>query len=414
MSDEKKRDRALQHRVRDRQAKTGESYQAAWRHVAEAGSEAPSSPKGTRRVPLSLSVGLDGRTGRRIRMLPAQVAQITGRPQLESFWPDRLLIKNADHWSVDELFVPDWDNRKLIKHSLLEAGPRTAYDFSLDTWHPLTTREVLCGEEIALIVTYVGKNPRGGVFEATVFGWDGQPPPARSAKTSNEGVERITERAESPSVVVHTTCVLPLTVTSSVLFVDRLAITDAKDWIVNNITVRNKSIFVQSGDLPGEMFSDAARVILEPLAAGDCVEVAATYIGNNGSACLKVELSGTAEPPSEPRVVSYFLPMSTGVTPIEPLQSAQITGRPQSKFLPERLVIADPDDWVVNNIAVGTHSQLAASGDIPGQSFSSRFVDGHVSFDPVRKGQDFILVTTRAEGCREEAVFWGGAQGRLA
>ena len=33
--DDKKRDRALQRRVRERQAKTGESYQAAWRQLTD-------------------------------------------------------------------------------------------------------------------------------------------------------------------------------------------------------------------------------------------------------------------------------------------------------------------------------------------------------------------------------------------
>jgi hypothetical protein len=442
MSDDKKRDRALQNRVRDRQAKTGESYQTAWRHVAEgasAGDEAPSAPKGrkgTRRVPLSLGVGTHAKTGKRIQILPGQSAQITARPQLEAFWPDRLVIKNADRWHIDEFYVGEWKDwdaaqyakrislrevgsrepfpePEFIKHSLLEAGSCAGAPFSLRTWQPLTTREVLCGEQIVLIVTYTGKNPRGEGFEAALFGWDGQPPvKASSTKRSDE--KRITERAEAASVVPHEMAILPLTVTSPVLFVDRLTIMDAKDWVVNNIAVRNKSIFVQSGELPGEMFSDAACVILEPLTAKDRVEVAATYIGNNPSACLKVELSGMAEPPSEPRTVSCFLPMSTGV-PIEPTQSAQITGRTQSDFLPERLVIADSDEWSVNDIKVGTHSQLATSGDIPGQSFSIDLVEGHGTFGPVvRKGQDFIIVTTREEDCKKGAPFWCGVQGRLA
>lgn len=434
MSADKKRDRALQHRVRDRQAKTGESYQAAWRHVADsADSEASSPSVGTRRVPLPLGTGGHAKTGKRVKILPGQSAQITGRPQLETFWPDRLLIKNTDRWRVDELFVGAWKDwneaefakrrsfiagsRELppepeyIKHSLLEAGPRAASAFSLSTWQPLTTREVPCGREIILVVTYIGKNLRGEGFEATLFGWDGKPP-TRSTKSS-EVYERVTERAESARVAAHEMVILPLTVTSPLLFVDRLTIADAKDWIVNNIEVRNKSIFVQSGELPGELFLDSAPVILEPLAAKDRVEVAATYVGSNSSACLVVELSGTAQPPSEPRTLSCFLPMSTCGIPIEPTQSAQITGRPQGDFLPERLVIADSDEWSVHDIKVGTHSQLAASGDIPGQSFAIDLVEGHMTFDPVRKGQDFIIVTTRDDDCKKSAAFLGGARGRL-
>jgi hypothetical protein len=191
---------------------------------------------------------------------------------------------------------------------------------------------------------------------------------------------------------------------------------DAKDWVVNDVLTRGKSIFVQAGDLPGEMFSDSAPVILEPLAADDRVEIVATYIRNKPvditSARLVVELSGTTKPPNVPRAASYFLPMSTGV-PILPTQSAQITARPQRDFLPERLVIADQDDWIVNDIRIGIRCQPAAFGDLPGQAFSSRTVGSHMTLDPVRVGQEFVMVTTRGEDCKESAGFFCGVQGRL-
>src|SRR5665811_300484 len=47
--DDKKRDRALQRRVRERQAKTGESYQAAWRQLT--GSDAPTEEVTTDEAP---------------------------------------------------------------------------------------------------------------------------------------------------------------------------------------------------------------------------------------------------------------------------------------------------------------------------------------------------------------------------
>lgn len=160
------------------------------------------------------------------------------------------------------------------------------------------------------------------------------------------------------------------------------------------------------------MFSDSARVILEPLAAKDRVELVATYVGNSASACLSVELSGTAKSASEPRVVSHFLPMSSGI-PIEPMQSVQITGTPQMNFLAERVVIADPDAWIINNIKIGMRCQQAEGGDLPGQSFSSRVVGGHVSLDLVRKGQRFVMIATRGEDCKQSAGFYCGVQGQL-
>jgi hypothetical protein len=195
------------------------------------------------------------------------------------------------------------------------------------------------------------------------------------------------------------------------LFVDRLTIADAKDWVVHDVRTHGKSILVQSGDLPGEMFSDSARVILEPLTAGSLVEVVATYVGST-SARLQIELSGSTKTPSSPREFSGFLPMSTGV-PILPTQSAQITGRPQVGFLPERLVISDHDAWIINDITVGIQRQLAALGDLPGQSFSSRAVGSHMTLDPVRMGQDFVLVVTRGEDYKAGAPFFCGVQGRF-
>jgi hypothetical protein len=97
---------------------------------------------------------------------------------------------------------------------------------------------------------------------------------------------------------------------------------------------------------------------------------------------------------------------------IVPTQSVQITGRPQVRgFLPERLVIADADDWIINDIRAGMRSQLAQSGDIPGQAFASRTVGGHVRLDPVHARQDFIIVTTNISP--KDAGFFCGVQGRL-
>ena len=404
MSDDKKRDRAVQRRVRERQAKTGESYQAAWQRLTADAALNPSnkhaSSRGARRVPLPM--------GTNIKVLPGQSAQITARPQLDSFWPERFLIKNADHWDLHRLIVEKGNG------SLLETEPRTATSFSLDTWRPLTEREVRCGESVVVTVTYTGPNKKGESFEATMFGWESGPAPSTD-RNEAPASERISERAESPSVAAHETVQLPLVITHPALFVDRLTITNAKDWVVNDIKTRGKSIFVQSGDVPGEMFSESACVVLEPLTAEDRVTVIATYVGNDSSARLVVTLSGTStstNSPRAPRVCSYFLPMSTGV-PILPEQSAQITGRPQSNFLPERLVIAEPDAWIINDIKVGIRSQLAACGEIPGQSFSSRTVGSHVTLDPVRKGQDFIVVTTRGDDCKNGAGFFCGVQGRV-
>lgn len=406
MSDNKKRDRALQHRVRARQVKTGESYQAAWRFLTGIEALKPpnnfEAPRRLRRVPLSLGTGFD-------KILPGQSAKITARPQLDSFWPERLLIKDVDRWDIHRLTA----GRQ--KFALIRDVTTPA--FSLDTWHPLTSREVFCGEEIVAVVTYTGTREQGECFEAALFGWEGGSPNKVMEHGDTSDSVRISERAESRPVGPNEPVSVRLAISAPALFVDRLTIADARDWIVNNIRTCERSIFVQAGDLPGEMFSGTCPVILEPLVAENCVQVFATYIGNSPSTRLNVELSGTANPPSTPRRHSQFLPMSsTGTSAlILPSQCAQITTRPQSAvFYPERLVIARPDDWTVEEITIGTHHQFAARGGLPGQSFASHAVGSHMVLEPVRGGQDVILLTTRSEDCKEAAPFFCGVQGCCA
>jgi hypothetical protein len=410
MSDDKKRDRAMQRLVRERQAKTGESYQAAWQQLADQTeplvpkqSSPDSGSSSVHRVLLPFSTT--------VKVLPGESAQITTRPQLVSFWPDRLLIKNTERWDIHRLTI---GVGKSPWSSLLEDGPRPcpASMFSLNNWHPLVSREVTLGECLTLVVTYTGPNEQGEIFEACLFGWDACPPAKESARNNpGDTGKRVSERAESKSVRVNEMAVLPVTIASPALFVDRFTIANAADWIVHDIRTHGKSIFVQSGDLPGELFSGSAPVVLEPLAAKDRVEIAATYIGNTTASCLMIELSGTTEPPSTQRAASYFLPLSTDV-PIVPAQSAQITGACGKDFLPERLLIADPDAWIINDLRVGNRCLTAQSGNLPAQAFSSRAVGCGVTFDSVYKGMAFVIVTTRAESC-EEAGFYAGIQGRL-
>ena len=412
--EDKKRDRALQRRVRERQAKTGESYQAAWQQITSSHDAPP-----TRRVPLALSTS--------VKILPGQSAQLTARPQVWTFWPERLLIKNAERWDIHQLTV--WAdgltdaqlyekganaNEEKPKAFLVENDSCDASVFALDAWHPLPPHEVHCGERIVLVVTYTGPNEQGECFEATLFGWEGSPPTKESMRPNASSSERVRERAESKAVRRNETIKLPLIITTPALFVDHLTIANAKDWIVNDVQACGKSIFLQAGELPGEMFSNSAAVILEPLAENDRVEVVATYVGSSESACLVVELSGARKPESGRRATSYFLPMSTkGYPLISPTQSAQITARPVKDFLPERLVIADQDAWIVNDIKIGNMSQFVQSGDLPGQSFASCAVGSHVVLDPALRAQDFVMVVTRGEDCKESAHFFCGVQGRL-
>jgi hypothetical protein len=348
--------------------------------------------------------------------MPHQSAQIIARPQIDRFYPDRLLIKNGCHWNLNAAAEPGNQPDAFYptgKESLSGAA------FSPAEWRPFPMQEVTCGNEIALGVTYIGPAEIGNPFEAALFGWDG-PPPTTSTDHHDDS-PRISEKALSPKVAGREKVKLPLRIAASSLFVDHLTIMDAKGWVVNNICVHGKSIFVQDGDIPGEMFTAGgpSNIILGLLTVGDLVEVEATYLGEAPSERLVIELSGTTRPPHQPPANTIFLPMSTGVH-ILPFTSAQITGRPQKKrmppgcaFLPERVVVAEAEGWIFNDLKVGASSQFVQSGDMPGVAFSSDSVGCHVRFEPVRPQQDFVTVITY-DGDREKgAPFCCGVQGTL-
>jgi len=404
----KKRDRALQHRVRERQDKTGESYQAAWRSLT--GGEPVDDTSGpsessSYRIPLPLSTeGL---------ILPRQYAQITAHPQVPTFWPDRLLIKNAESWDIQELTIKGKDTE--TKHSLIELGHQDTAVFSFAAWHPLAPHEVLCGDAIVLVAKYRGNNQKGERFEAALFGWEDRPPTKMKQPGPASSSRRISESALSPHARPTQTIKLPWTIASPSLFVDRVLIADAEDWIVNDIQVRGASIFVQSGDVPAVMFSEVMDVVLGLLKKGDLVYVLATYIGLKTSAQLAIELSGAETAPSTTQALSYFLPMSTTASPpVLPEQSAQITARPQVAFFqPERIVIADSANWVVNDVKIGNGSRFAQAGDIPALTFDCRTIGSHVMFGRVQTAQDFIIYATRIPDANESAPFFCGVQGSI-
>ena len=71
---------------------------------------------------------------------------------------------------------------------------------------------------------------------------------------------------------------------------ERLYISDgctrggAADWVVNDIKIANQSQFIQSGDIPGDMFAaDAidAAVSFDAVEQGGDVVLVVTYIGSN-------------------------------------------------------------------------------------------------------------------------------------
>lgn len=105
----------------------------------------------------------------------------------------------------------------------------------------------------------------------------------------------------------------------------------------------------------------------------------------------------------------WILPMSSGV-PILPCQQVQITGRPQTQLfqvngwrISNAGTAGGAADWIVNNILIGNRSQLAQSGDVPGDVFATNAIDSYVTFESAQTAMDIAVVVTYI-GCNESGV----------
>jgi hypothetical protein len=196
--------------------------------------------------------------------------------------------------------------------------------------------------------------------------------------------------------------------------IDGLIIEDAEDWVVNDIVIDEQSQFLQSGDVPGDMFSAEAQgcgIRLGVAPVGSNVQVLVTYIGDGPRefSCMAlgtpIHDDHLIEPPR------LILPMSSGIN-VPQGKSVQITARPQGHvFRPECLVIHGGQDWSVNDAKVGNHSQFMQSGDVPGSAFAAR-AGTTFCMDDVAPGGDFVLVATYIGDAADGKPFSAGVVGK--
>lgn len=100
--------------------------------------------------------------------------------------------------------------------------------------------------------------------------------------------------SSSALVLPHQSCLIRARVQPDGLALDHLTVSSAgteggaADWIVNDIKINNRSQFVTSGDVPGDMFATNAIssfVNFDVAGLGDEVSIVVTYIGTNANGC---------------------------------------------------------------------------------------------------------------------------------
>jgi hypothetical protein len=130
------------------------------------------------------------------------------------------------------------------------------------------------------------------------------------------------------------------------------------------------------------------------------------------------------EPIAGPTMANrQVLPMNTGMTPVPPNLTANITSRPQRvAFRPERVFVSAADiggsgsaaNWIINDITIGNRSQFAQSGALPGDMFSNVAIDSFVTFETAQTAMDVTMVVTYQGGTEGGTPFYGSIIGTAA
>jgi hypothetical protein len=297
--DDKKRDRALQRRVRERQAKTGESYQAAWRQLT--GSDAPTEDDLAEGAPQTVEQQLDAASavdpGQPIavparlvlplyvpRVLPHQAARISSRPKNGAFDIERLFLSGAGtpggaaDWVVNDIEV---DGRSQLTQKDLPGAlfgtrgvastKRGLTSLTLSGFDPVER-----GCELAVTVTYVGPNPEGIFFASVV----GTRPPQRGTVVPIVSAVPIMARGQGP----QTAATITARVQNARFQINRIEIDAGWDWIVEDVRINGKGQFCQPGGIPGDMFATDAIdgfVSMETCDIGGTIEIDVNYCGTN-------------------------------------------------------------------------------------------------------------------------------------
>lgn len=118
-------------------------------------------------------------------------------------------------------------------------------------------------EEVALVVSYVGANPEGVPFYASIVG---DRPPQRPT------VLPIATRASIKKATIRVRIAAALKIT-------QMEIENGHDWIINDVRVDGKSAFRQDGDIPGDMFATGSIDSFVEWPDGRFIELDVTHVG---------------------------------------------------------------------------------------------------------------------------------------
>lgn len=243
-------------------------------------------------------------------ILPHVPTRIVGRPEQEPLMLERLVISSAsgcEHdWIINGVEV-DGVEQLTVKNlsgalfSTTGIAARGRHAFSCLYFRGLDVIER--ESEVAVTVTYVGSNPLGEPFFAVIAG---DTPPQRPTV-----LPIAPKNTLLPTIATTITAMLDQPLEIGMLEIEDTG-TDggAADWVINDIRIDGTSQFVQSSDVPGDMFTTDAIESFVKFHPGTRIELLVTYIGPNESGCcFKARILGTVvrddlqQPPPDVRAI---------------------------------------------------------------------------------------------------------------
>lgn len=390
MSDDKKRDRALQRRVRERQAKTGESYQAAWRQLTDS-DEPALSRVATRLPPLDLVLGGG--------LVTASVVLLAGSPGTGKTVLTLQMLKGCEHPC---LYVTTEETREQVAATAKRIG-------AVADWIYVSAERSLA--KILEQAREVG-----------------------AQTIAIDTIQKIACEDNATGALLQVrTCV------------DRL-VTYAKTtgttlWLVGHVTSDGAVAYPKTTEHSvdvvlklnrGERFGGAERYLRSDKNRFGRSEVTAHFeftvegfipVDNDGPEALRASdaPSAGAQSPTSSRLI---IPLHLDRVP--PRQPTRVAARASNGAVDiERLFLSAAGtpggtaDWIVNDVEIDGQSQLAHK-DLPGALFG-----GHGSgavgratttlafqgFDPVERDHELALIVTYVGPNPEGIPFFATAVG---
>ena len=332
------------------------------------------------------------------KISPGEVALVRSRPQIAGLLASRVLVADPQRWRISSLRTNPRIGGYLVDGghpALSDPGPE-----SLARLPRILPRISMSGG-VELAVEYVGPEDSGECLVACLCA-ESDVESSRDLRHGSHGpVGRASPDsaarsflAESPLVSRGERIQLPLSPRAHDLYVSGLTlrVADPTHWLVSDVLIGGDTLLVESGDLPGELLADRpgrAPLGLGRLRAKEDLVVQATYVGPLSSASLAYEVSGSEVPACDVAGNSAFLPMSSSARG-DVLMHTRVGVPPGYAFLPEEIVLRDPERWAVKDVRVGCVSQFSQSGEVPGVLFGARTRKCRLSFDPV-PGSDVDL-----------------------